>query len=415
MAEASSVPPAARPAAVIFIFVTVMLDMLALGMIIPVLPLLIEQFRGGDTALAARTVGLFGTVWAGVQFFASPVLGSLSDRFGRRPVILLSNFGLGVDYVIMALAPSLGWLFVGRVLAGFTSASVPTAFAYVADVTTPDRRAKAYGLMGAAFGTGFILGPALGGALTTFGPRAPFWVAAAFSLANASYGFFILPESHPPEHRAPFSWKRANPLGALALLRSHHELFGFATLHFLYHLAHHALTSTFVLYGAYRYGWGSTEVGLALAGVGLCFAVVQAGLVGRIVAAFGERRTLIAGLAAGTIGFAIYGLAPTGLVFLMGMPIMSCWGLYGPSAQGLMTRRVSRSAQGTLQGALASVQMSTGLFGPALFAETFATFISREGGRQIPGAPFLLASALLGLAVVLAWRVTREPAVVVPG
>jgi DHA1 family tetracycline resistance protein-like MFS transporter len=405
----SDVSPAARPAAVAFVFVTVMLDMLALGMIIPVLPLLIEAFRGGDTALAARTVGLFGTVWAAVQFFASPVLGSLSDRYGRRPVILGSNIGLGLDYVLMALAPSLGWLFVGRILSGVTSASVPTAFAYVADVTAPEKRARAYGLLGAAFGIGFIVGPALGGLLSVFGARAPFWVAAAFSLANATYGVFILPESHPPDHRTPFSWKRANPLGALALLRSHHELLGFATLHFLYHLSHHALTSTFVLYAAYRYGWSSTQVGWGLATVGLCFAVVQAGLVGRIVAAFGERRALIAGLSAGAIGFAIYGLAPTGAAFVAGMPIMSLWGLYGPSAQGLMTRRVGRGMQGALQGALGSVQMTAGLFGPALFAEAFARFISPGRRWQLPGAPYLLASSLLVVGVVIAWRMTRAP------
>jgi DHA1 family tetracycline resistance protein-like MFS transporter len=393
---------------VTFIFVTILLDMLALGMIIPVLPLIIEDFRGGDTALAARTIGLFGTVWSAIQFVTSPVLGALSDRFGRRPVILLSNLGLGIDYVIMALAPTIGWLFAGRVLSGVTSASIPTAFAYIADVTTPERRARAFGLMGAAFGMGFILGPAIGGLLTIWGPRAPFWVAAAFSLTNASYGFFILPESLAHDHRAAFSWRRANPLGSLALLRSHHELFGFATLHILYHLAHHALTATFVLYAAYRYGWGSTEVGWALAGVGACFAVVQAGLVGRIVARLGERRTLVTGLACGAVGFAIYGLAPTGSLFLMGIPVMSFWGLYGPAAQALMTQRVGRSAQGALQGALASLQTATGVFGPALFAETFAQGIGGRAGRHLPGAPFLLASVLLVVGVVLALRITQS-------
>jgi DHA1 family tetracycline resistance protein-like MFS transporter len=383
--------------------------MLALGMVIPVMPLIIEDFRGGDTALAARTIGVFGTVWSAIQFVASPILGSLSDRFGRRPVILLSNLGLGLDYVLMALAPTLGWLFAGRVLSGITSASIPTAFAYIADITPPDRRARSYGLMGAAFGMGFILGPAIGGLLTMWGPRAPFWVAAAFSLANATYGFFILPESLATDHRAAFSWKRANPLGSLALLRSHPELFGFATLHVLYHLAHHALTATFVLYASYRYGWGSTQVGWALAGVGVCFAIVQAGLVGRIVAAFGERRTLVTGLAAGALGFSIYGWAPTGTAFLAGIPIMSFWGLYGPASQGLMTRRVGRSAQGALQGALASLQTATGIFGPALFAEAFAAGISPQARWYVPGAPFLLASALLVTGVVLALRITTRP------
>ena len=343
-------PAGRRPAAVTFIFVTILLDMLALGMIIPVLPLIIEDFRGGDTALAARTIGLFGTVWSAIQFISSPILGALSDRFGRRPVILLSNLGLGIDYIIMALAPTIGWLFLGRVLSGITSASIPTAFAYIADVTTPDRRARAYGLMGAAFGIGFILGPAIGGLLSISGPRVPFWVAAAFSLANASYGFFILPESLPSDHRVPFSWRRANPLGSLALLRSHPGLFGFAVLHLLYHLAHHALTATFVLHAAYRYGWGSTEVGWALGAVGACVAVVQAGLVGRMVATFGERRTLLTGLACGAIGFAIYGLAPTGSMFLIGVPVMSLWGLYGPAAQALMTERVGRSRTGRAAG-----------------------------------------------------------------
>jgi MFS transporter, DHA1 family, tetracycline resistance protein len=399
-----------RPAAVIFIFVTVTLDMLSLGMIIPVLPLVIEEFRGGDTALAAHTVGLFGTTYASIQFFASPVLGALSDRFGRRPVILLSNLGLGLDYVLMALAPSLAWLFTGRVLAGITSASVPTALAYIADVTAPERRARAYGLMGAAFGIGFIAGPAIGGMLSTFGPRAPFWVAAAFSLANATYGFFILPESLAPDHRSAFSWARANPLGSLALLRSRQGLLGFAALHGIFHLSHHALTSVFVLYAAFRYDWTSVEVGWALAGVGLCFALVQVGLVGRVVAAIGERRTLITGLAAGAAGFAIYGLAPSGVWFIVGIPVMSLWGLYGPAAQGLMTRRVGRGEQGALQGALASVQMAMGIVGPALFSEVFATFISARRGWQLPGAPYLLASLFLTIGVVLAFELTRPPA-----
>lgn len=391
-----------------------MLDMLALGMIIPVLPLLIEQFRGGDTASAARTVGVFGAVWAGIQFFVAPLLGSLSDRYGRRPVVLLSNFGLGCDYLLMAVAPSIGWLFTGRVLNAITSASVPTAFAYIADVTPPEKRAHAYGLMGAAFGTGFVVGPALGGLLGAFGPRAPFWVAAGFSLANAIYGFVVLPESLAADHRAPFSWRRANPLGSLALLRSHHELFGFASLHFLYHLAHQSLQSVFVLYAGYRYGWTSVQVGWSLAAVGVCSAIVQASLVGRVVAAIGPRRTIFIGLGTGAVGFAIYGLAPTGGLFLVGVPIMSLWGLYGPAAQGLMTERVGRQQQGALQGALSSVQMTTGLLGPLLFSETFAAFIGPLRAWHAPGAPYLLAALLLAFGVGLAARVTRPAAATAP-
>lgn len=395
-----------RTAAVTFVFVTILLDMLALGMIIPVLPVLIEQFRGGDTAAAARTVGLFGTVWAGIQFFAAPALGALSDRYGRRPTILLSNAGLGADYVLMALAPSLTWLFIGRVLSGITSASVPTAFAYVADVTPIERRAHAYGVMGAAFGLGFIIGPALGGALGSFGPRTAFWVAAALSLANAGYGYFVLPESLDPAHRRSFSWTRANPVGALRLLRSHQTLVGFGVTHFLYHLAHQSLQGVFVLYTGYRYGWTSTMVGAALAVVGLCSAIVQAGLVGRVVSSIGERRAVLIGLTCGVAGFAIYGLAPTGRLFVLGIPVMSLWGLYGPAAQGLMTRRVGRAEQGALQGALSSIQMMTGLAGPLLFSEAFAEAI----GSRLPGMPFLVASALLAMAVGVAARTTRGPA-----
>ncbi|ODS59265.1 MAG: tetracycline resistance MFS efflux pump [Acidobacteria bacterium SCN 69-37] len=395
-------PPSTRRAAIAFIFVTVMLDMLALGMIIPVLPLLIEMFRGGDTASAARMVGIFGASWAAVQFVAAPLLGSLSDRFGRRPVVLLSNFGLGLDYMLMALAPSLGWLFVGRIISGITSASVPTAYAYIADVTPPERRARSYGLLGAAFGIGFVVGPALGGVLGAWGPRTPFWVAAGLSLANACYGYFILPESLAADHRSPFSWKRANPMGALRLLRSTRALSGLAAVHALYHLAHHSLSAVFVLNVAYRFGWTSMTVGLTLAATGVCSAIVQAGLVGRIVARVGERRTLLAGLTAGVIGFAAYGIAPTGATFLLAVPILAFWGMYSPAVQGLITRMVGRDRQGALQGAFGSVQMAMGIFGPVLFADVFARSIAPDVRWHVPGAPFLLAAVLLLVAIVVA-------------
>lgn len=410
----SSVDPPAAPAeprraAVLFIFVTVLLDILALGLIIPVLPLLIEDFRGGDTAYAARTIGVFGAVWAGVQFFAAPVLGSLSDRFGRRPVILLSNFGLALDYVLMAVAPSLTWLFLGRVLSGITSASIPTAYAYVADVTAADRRARAYGLLGAAFGVGFIVGPAVGGLLGQWGPRTPFWVAAGLSFANAMYGLFVLPESLPATRRAAFSWRRANPLGSLAFLRAERNVRGFAVLHFLYQLAHQSLQSVFVLYTGYRYGWQSVQVGWSLAAMGVCSVTVQGGLVGPIVSRLGERRTLLAGLVAGTIGFTIYALAPTSRLFIVGIPLMALWGLYGPASQGLVTRHVAPTQQGTLQGALASVAMTTGLVGPVLFTQVFSAFIDPERAAHLPGAPYLLAAVLLVVAVAVAVRVARPP------
>jgi len=402
------VPAGPRQAAVLFIMVTVMLDVLSFGIIIPVLPRLVEEFLGGNTAHAAEIYGLMGTAWALMQFICSPIQGGLSDRFGRRPVVLLSNFGLGLDYILMAVAPNVGWLFAGRVISGIASSSFSTAGAYIADVTPPEKRAAAFGMIGAAFGLGFVLGPAVGGLLGTLDPRWPFWGAAATSLVNACYGFFVLPESLPREKRATFSWARANPVGSLRLLRSHHELFGLATATFLGYVAHVVLPSTTVLYLEYRYGWGPSAVGLTLAAVGLCAMVVQGTLVKPIAARFGERRSLLAGLCCGAIGFAIYGLAPTGTIYYLGVPIMAFWGLAGPSAQALMTRRVSPSEQGQLQGAIASLMGIAGLIGPVLFTETFALFIGPGVEWHIPGAPFLLASLLLLMAAMLAWRTTAR-------
>jgi len=397
-----------RQAAVLFIMVTVMLDVLSFGIIIPVLPRLVEQFLGGNTAHAAEIYGLMGTAWALMQFVCSPIQGGLSDRFGRRPVVLLSNLGLGLDYILMALAPNLAWLFAGRVISGIASSSFSTAGAYIADVTPPEKRAAGFGMIGAAFGLGFVLGPAVGGLLGAMDPRWPFWGAAATSLVNACYGFFVLPESLAREKRAKFSWRRANPVGSLRLLHSHHELFGLATVSFLGYVAHVVLPSTAVLYLGYRYGWGPSAVGLTLAAVGLCAMIVQGTLVKPIAARFGERRALLAGLLCGATGFAIYGLAPTGTIYYLGIPIMACWGLAGPSAQALMTRRVGPSEQGQLQGAIASLMGIAGLIGPVIFTETFALFIGPGVDWHIPGAPFLLASLLLLLAAVLAWRATAR-------
>jgi MFS transporter, DHA1 family, tetracycline resistance protein len=396
-----------RKAALAFIFITVLLDMLALGIVIPVLPRLIERFMDNDTARAAEVYGVFGTVWALMQFFAMPVLGALSDRFGRRPVILLSCLGLGLDYVLMALAPSVAWLFVGRVISGIAASNISTAFAYVADVTPPKQRAGAFGLVGVAFGIGFVLGPALGGMLGVVDPRMPFWVAAALSLANALYGWFVLPESLPRERRSPFQWRKANPVGALALLRAQPRLFGLAAINLLSQLAHVVLPSVTVLYAGYRYGWDEAHVGFMLAGVGVCSMIVQGGLVRPAVARLGERAALLTGLACGAAGFAIYGFAPTGTLFLVGVPIMSLWGLTGPSVQALMTRRVSESEQGRLQGANASMQAIAGLIGPGLFTQIFAMFIGPRASWHLPGAPFLLAALLLLAAMLVGWRATR--------
>jgi DHA1 family tetracycline resistance protein-like MFS transporter len=395
-------------AAVVFIFVTILLDMFALGLILPILPKLVESFVDNDTASAARIFGLFGTVWALMQFFFSPILGGLSDRFGRRPVVLLSNFGLALDYVLMALAPSLIWLFIGRVISGITSASVSTAFAYIADVTPPERRAAVFGKIGAAFGAGFILGPAIGGLLGGMDPRLPFWVAAALSFANALYGLLILPESLPRHRRSPFRWKRANPLGALHLLRSDSVLAGLSVVVFIAQLAHVVLPSTFVLYATYRYGWDAKTVGLTLALVGLCAMAVQGVAIGPIVKRVGERRSLLLGLGCGAIGFLIFGTAPSGHLFWLGIPVMALWGVAGAATQALTTQLVAPDQQGQLQGATSSVQSLSQLVGPFLFTLTFAYFIGEAAPVKLPGAPFLLASGLLVLALVIAVRATAN-------
>jgi DHA1 family tetracycline resistance protein-like MFS transporter len=395
---------APRGAAVIFIFVTILLDTLALGIIIPILPKLIESFVDNDTANAARIFGLFGTAWALMQFFFSPILGALSDRFGRRPVVLLSNFGLSLDYMLMALAPTLVWLFVGRVISGITTASISTAFAYIADITAPEKRAEVFGKIGVAFGAGFILGPALGGLLGDFDPRLPFWVAAGLSFANALYGWLVLPESLPPERRSPWRWRSANPVGAVHLLRTDRVLTGLAIANFFSQLAHVVLPSVFVLYATYRYGWSTTMVGATLAVVGICSMVVQGIAIGPIVRRLGERRALLLGFGCGAIGFFIFAAAPTGLLSWLGIPFMALWGLAGASTQALMTRLVAPEQQGQLQGATMSVASVSQLLGPFLFTLTFAYFIGAEALFKLPGAPFYLASMLLLLAFVISMR-----------
>jgi len=404
-----------RKAAFAFIFVTILLDMLALGMIVPVFPKLIEDFLGGNTSAAAKVYGYFSIVWAFMQFLSMPVMGALSDRYGRRPVILISNFGLAIDYIVMALAPNLGWLLAGRVLSGISAASITTGMAYIADVTPSAKRSAAYGLIGVAFGAGFVLGPAIGGLLGSIDARLPFWAAAAFSLANGCYGLLILPESLARELRRPFDWRRANPLGSLKLLRSHPELTGLASVAFLANLAHNALPAIFVLYTMHRYDWTQKAIGLTLAAVGITAAVVQGVLVGPAVKRLGERRTLLFGLAMGAVGFAVYAFAPNGATFLLGVPIVGLCGLSGPAVQSLMSRLVDPSEQGELQGANGALFGITAMIGPGLFTQVFAASIGLHARWQLPGAAFLVATALTLAAMVVASRVSRETALVAPG
>jgi MFS transporter, DHA1 family, tetracycline resistance protein len=397
-----------REAAFVFIFATVLLDMLAIGIVIPVLPKLVVDFVGGDTEEAARIFGVFGTAWALMQFLFSPFQGALSDSFGRRTVILISNFGVGLDYVLMALAPTLGWLFVGRLISGITAASIATAYAYVADVTPPDERVARFGLLGAAFGAGFVLGPALGGLAGSISPRLPFWIAAGLSLANACYGLLVLPESLPRSRRLPFLWRRANPLASLTLLRSHASLLGLAFVNLLGNLAHAVLPSIAVLYMLYRYGWDQRTVGLTMAGVGIASIIVQGGVAGAVTKRLGERAALMLGLAFGILGFFVFAMARTGVEFWLGIPLLALWGLESPASLALMSRLVSASEQGQLQGANSSITGIANLFGPALFTLTFAFAIGAGRDWNLPGAPFLIATVLLVAAAVAAWFATRK-------
>jgi MFS transporter, DHA1 family, tetracycline resistance protein len=397
-----------RKAALAFIFVTVLIDMLAFGMIIPVLPVLVQNFAGGNAVRAAEIYGAFGTAWALMQLIFSPVQGSLSDRFGRRVVILISCTGLGLDFILMAVAPNIWWLLLGRVISGIAAASVSTAGAYISDITPPERRAANFGLLGAAFGVGFILGPALGGVLGAISPRLPFWAAAFLALANVCWGLFVLPESLPQDKRVPFSWKNANPLGALKLLASHPMLAGLARSFFLINLAHVVLPSTAVLYMYYRYGWNTRSVGLMLGGVGVASLLVQAFLVKPAVKLLKERRAIAVGLGFGAAGFVIYGLAPTGAWFWLGIPVMALWGIATPSLQSIMTRLVEPTEQGRLQGSLASLMGLASLIGPSLFTQIFAASIgAHDDSKVYSGAPFLVSAFIVLVATVLAWRTTR--------
>lgn len=405
----SSAPTAAgRRAALAFIFVTILIDVLAFGVIIPVLPHLVEDFVGGDTSAAAYWTGIFSFAFAVVQFFSAPVQGALSDRFGRRPVILISCLGLGLDFVFMALAPNLAWLFVGRILSAITSASFTTANAYIADITAPQDRAKSYGMLGAAFGLGFILGPLLGGVLGDIDQRLPFWCSAALALLNFLYGLFVLPESLPKERRsATFDWAHAKPLGGVNLLRNYPQIWGLVAVVFIANFAHYVYPSTFVLYADASFGWKEKQAGYVLAVVGVFSVIVNAILVGRLVKAMGERRAVLFGLSCGVIGFVIYSFAGQGWVFMLGLPISALWAIAAPACQALITQQVGPEMQGRIQGAMSSLISLAGIVAPLLFASSFGYFIGPHAPVHLPGIAFLIAAALLASAVLVAWRFAR--------
>ena len=404
-------------AAFVFIFITVVLDMISFGVIIPVFPQLILELQGGDMAGAAAIFGIFGTAFAVMQFFFAPVQGALADRFGRRPVILLSNLGMGLDYVIMALAPTIPIIFIGRLLSGATSASFSISGAYVADVTAPEKRAARFGLLGAAFGIGFIVGPAIGGLLGAIDLRAPFWFAAALSFANFLYGLVILPESLPRDRRSPFRFHAANPIGAVRFLGSRPVLVSLAAAMLFAFLAHDAIPNTFVLYSTYRFAFDERAIGVSLAIVGAASLIVSAFVVGRTVKWLGEYNTLLVGLGIGVVAELLFAFAPTTWLFLATLPIYSLTGLIGAPLQSIASREIQPNEQGQLQGALSSLRSMVTLVTPGLYTATFALFVGPLAGLGLPGAPYVLSAIFMvaSAAVLMRYATTlRSPAAVRP-
>lgn len=391
-----------------FIFVTLVLAIMGMGLLIPVLPKLVVEMRGGNETSGAHTYGLIVVVYAFMQFVGSPILGALSDRFGRRRIILIATAGSAIDYVIMANAPTLTWLVVARIIAGLTAGIMATANAYIADVTPPEKRAGAFGLLGAAFGLGFIIGPALGGVLGGIDLRLPFWVAAGCSAANWIFGFFVLPESLKPENRREFSWSRANPVSALLALRRFPAVMGVAESYFILMLAQMMLFSTWALYTAHRYAWSTTAVGVSLMFSGLVSAVVQAALVRKIVPKLGETRAVVVGMIISSAAHLCYGLATEGWMIYAVMLFGAFAGIAGPALQSYITKHVPANEQGAVQGVFGGLQSLAGIPAPFIATWSFGWAIAPERSWHVPGIAFFEAALLVLLAMTLAIRSFRK-------
>lgn len=396
--------------ALAFVTITVLIDVIGFALIIPVLPALLVDLTGDTVSRAAIEGGWLAFVYAATQFLCAPVLGNLSDRFGRRPVLLFAVGALGVDYIIMGLAPTLGWLFVGRTISGMAGASFTPAYAYVADVTPPERRAQSFGMISAAFGIGFILGPALGGLLGGFGPRTPFFAAAALSLLNLAYGWLVLPESLPVERRRPFDWRRANPLGTLVQVRRQRVVLGLLAALFLWSLANQVMPATWSFYTKFRFGWSEAMIGASLATAGVAMATAQMGLLRILVPRLGERRTALLGVALGTVGYLGYGSATAGWMMFAWLATWMFGALVMPVTNAVMSHRIAPDAQGELQGAVASLFSLSAILGPPLMTQLFGRFSSPGAAVRFPGAAFVAASLLAATCGVIYWTVTRERA-----
>ena len=400
-----------RPAgkhALVFVVVTVLIDIIGFGLILPVLPRLLVELTGDTVNQAAIDGGWLAFVYAVMQFVCAPLLGNLSDRYGRRPVLLLAVGALGVDYIVMGFAPTLAWLFLGRTIAGIAGASFTPAYAYVADVSPPEKRAQSFGLISAAFGVGFILGPALGGLLGQLGTRTPFFAAAALSLVNLVYGTFVLPESLPLEARRPFEWRRANPLGTLLQMRKHPVVLGLLGALFLWMVAHQVMPSTWTFYTKFRFGWSEAMIGASLAAAGVVMAVSQAVLMRVLVRRLGERRTALTGIAVASVGYFGYGIASASWMMFAWLATWFLGALVMPSTNALMSHRVEKSAQGELQGAVASLFGLSSIVGPPLMTQLFGRFSAPDAPLHLPGAAFFASTLLAWTSFALYYRATRD-------
>ena len=400
--------PTKRGPALVFIFITLLIDVIGLGIIIPVVPGLIEQLIDGNLSEAASYGGWLTAAYAVMQFVFSPILGGLSDQFGRRPVLLFSLFGFGLDYILTGFAPTIEWLFLGRILAGVTGASFTTANAYIADISTPEKRAQNFGLVGAAFGIGFILGPAMGGYLGQYGPRVPFFVAAGLTMINVLYGFFILPESLAPENRRPFDWRRANPVGSLMNLGRYPVILGLVASLVLIYTASFAVQGTWTFYTMEKFKWDERTVGWSLATIGLSFAIVQGGLSRIIIPKLGQQRSVYVGLMFSSLGFALFAFANQSWMMFAFMGIYALGGIAGPSVQGIISGQVPANEQGEVQGALTSLTSTTSIFGPVIMTNLFSYFTAANAPVYFPGAPYLLGAVLTLISAGLAWRGFRN-------
>lgn len=393
-----------RTPALGFIFITLLLDVIGLGIIIPVMPALIQELKGVTISEAAKYGGWLMFSFAIMQFLFAPVLGGLSDRYGRRPVLLASLFGFGIDYILLAIAPTIGWLFAGRIIAGITGASITTANAYIADISTPEKRAQNFGLVGAAFGLGFIIGPVIGGVLGQFGSRVPFYAAAGMTLLNWLYGYFVLPESLDQEHRRPFSWKRANPAGSLIQLKKYPALIGLFMALFLVYLASHAVQSTWSFYTMEEFGWNEAQVGYSLGFVGLLVGLVQGLLIRVINPKLGAKKSVYIGFTLYCIGLLLFAFATKGWMMYVFLVPYCLGGIAGPSLQGILSNQIPRNEQGELSGMVTSMMSLTAIFGPPLMTNLFSFFTSAKAPVLFSGAPFLLASILVLLSLWMVYN-----------